>query len=461
MVNNHRINILIIVLLSIFHYHPVSGSDSLTRKILSFEEFCGIIKKYHPIVQRSYRQIDIARNENKIANAAFIPKFELQTGQKKLVQPYYNLLNANFKIPTWYGIDFKLQYERNIGTYVDPEHLTSEEGLFTMGISVPLVDGLIQNENRTRTLQSKIAIQSAENDVIITLNQLMMEAVNAYWEWTYQYYNWQLAKKLYQKAEERHRNVRLMFVKGDRSASDTLETFASLQDRSMLVLESKKKYMLSLWALNTFLWLDNQPYPLSVNVMPDSVKTVLPSVTTIDTNISYLPSIRYYDYKLKQLNLDMKLKKNKIFPDVYLDYNLLNKGISTAWTNNDYKWRISVALPIWIQKELSDIRITKYKIKQTELDKQYKQAEVTNKINSYKEVIEILKQQNQNIDQIVENYTTLLKQEEIKFQIGESSIFLIISRENKIFELQQKQLLTRVEYYKYTNLLKAIQMQFN
>jgi outer membrane protein TolC len=435
-------------------------ADTLSAKKLSFEDFYGIIKQHHPLVQQLRIAIELAKAEKAKANAAFIPKFGLQNDEKQLNQPYYNLLDASIKAPTWYGIDLKVQYEKNVGKYVSPEIATSNEGLLTAGISVPLMEGLIQNEARIRALQAKIGVLNAENELILMLNQIMTDATNSYWEWTYNYYNWKLSEKLYERALNRHKGIVTMYIKGDRPASDTLESFTFVQDRQILLIEAQRKHIQAQWTLNTFFWLNNRPLPVTESLVPVTVNSVLLNPVSIDTNTYQHPFIRYYDYKLKQLNLDLKLKRNKILPDVQIDYNFLSKGFSGVWSNNNYKWRVSVSFPLWIQKELADTRITRYKIQQTQLGRDFKQIELNNKLQNYKTQLELLQSQNQNLDKAVENFRTLLKQEEIKFQMGESSIFLIISRENKLFEMEQKQIKTQTEYYKYENLLKALQMQF-
>jgi outer membrane protein TolC len=451
--------IILICFVGIYSFSGVYA-DTLSVKKLSFEDFYGIIRQHHPLVQQLRIAIELAKAEKAKANAVFIPKFGLQNDEKYLNQPYYNLLNANLKAPTWYGIDLKAQYEKNIGKYINPENNTPTDGLLTVGVSVPLMEGLIQNENRTRVLQAKIGVLNAENELILMLNQIMTDATNSYWEWSYNYFNLDLSKKLYERALNRHKGICTMYIKGDRPASDTLESYTFVQDRQILFLEAERKYIQSQWTLNTFFWLNNRPLPITEPIIPVTVNVVSIKTVSIDTNLFQHPFIRYYDYKLKQLNLDLKLKRNKILPDIRVDYNFLSKGFSGTWSSNNYKWRVSVAFPLWIQKELADMRITRYKIQQTQLGRDFKQIELNNKLQNYKTQLELIQQQNQNLDKAVENFKLLLKQEEIKFQMGESSIFLIISRENKLFEMEQKQIKIQTEYYKYENLLKALQMQF-
>ena len=56
---------------------------------------------------------------------------------------------------------------------------------------------------------------------------------------------------------------------------------------------------------------------------------------------------------------------------------------------------------------------------------------ITNELESY--II-----QNELIEDIVKDYDTMLSAEERKFSFGESSVFLINTRENKLIEVQVK-----------------------
>ena len=51
-------------------------------------------------------------------------------------------------------------------------------------------------------------------------------------------------------------------------------------------------------------------------------------------------------------------------------------------------------------------------------------------------------------EEMVTNYSTLLQAENEKFRIGESSIFLLNSREQKLIEAQLKQLKLQAQYQK-------------
>ena len=89
---------------------------------MSLEEYLGYVKQFHPIV----KQVDlvIAESEAKLlkSRGAFDPKLEVDYDKKQFKgTEYYNKLNATFKVPTWYGVEFKANYEENTGVFLNAE----------------------------------------------------------------------------------------------------------------------------------------------------------------------------------------------------------------------------------------------------------------------------------------------------------------------------------------------------
>lgn len=81
--------------------------------VLRFNEYLGYVKKYHPITKQAELQLGIGQANLMKARGGFDPKIEVDYDQKKFKgSEYYERLNATFKIPTWYGIELKGNYER-------------------------------------------------------------------------------------------------------------------------------------------------------------------------------------------------------------------------------------------------------------------------------------------------------------------------------------------------------------
>ena len=73
--------------------------------------------------------------------------------------------------------------------------------------------------------------------------------------------------------------------------------------------------------------------------------------------------------------------------------------------------------------------------------------QLQNKINAQKEVINSLFKQRSLANELVKNYSTMLTSEERLFTFGESSLFLINSRESSLITAQLNAIALNNEFY--------------
>ncbi len=83
--------------------------------------------------------------------------------------------------------------------------------------------------------------------------------------------------------------------------------------------------------------------------------------------------------------------------------------------------------------ELANLKIT-----ENRLQLQQKELEWNNKLESYFLSLQNIADQIRRLEQMVVGYRSLLDAENEKFNIGESSIFLLNSREQKLLDAQLK-----------------------
>jgi outer membrane protein TolC len=124
------------------------------------------------------------------------------------------------------------------------------------------------------------------------------------------------------------------------------------------------------------------------------------------------------------------------------------KGWDANYLDNNYKWGLVFKMPLFLREGRGDYMKAQLKIKEATLELNTKQWQVENKIRSYSNESTMLQQQLSSIQTMFKNYQALLKNEELKFTQGESSLFMINSRETKLLEVAQKQIDLRVKYQK-------------
>jgi outer membrane protein TolC len=420
-----------------------------TQTVLQFDEFLGYVKKFHPIVRQAQLVIDQSQAELLKSRGAFDPKIEVDYDRKRFKNTeYFNKLNGVFKIPTWFGVELKAKFEENTGDYLNPESFVPEDGLYSAGVSVPVAQGLLINDRMAALKQAKLFREQAKADRDLLVNTILYDASVVYFDWLKAYNEKKLFDNFLVNAELRFKGIQRGAEVGDKAQIDVVEARIALNNRKLSLEQAKVKLMKATLELSNFLWLDNNiPVELQPNVIPD-----INSEATVDTvlNINGLrnsevilenhPKLQSLDFKLQGLEVDRRLKANKLLPKIDLEYNFLTETpeFSRSLNTAEYKGGINVSLPLFLRKERGDLKLAKVKLKDTEYELDATRLSIQNKINAIKQELESYVAQNQITQQMVEDYAKMLIAEERKFQLGESSLFLVNSRESKLIDGQLK-----------------------
>jgi outer membrane protein TolC len=171
------------------------------------------------------------------------------------------------------------------------------------------------------------------------------------------------------------------------------------------------------------------------------------------------PKLLSLQAKIDGLEVERKLKKNNLLPKVDLQYNYLSEDYDrlNSFNTTNYKAFLNLSFPLFLRKERGNLKLTNYKIQDAEFEQDITILELTNKLNAIRFEINSLSEQVQIIEDIVIDYETLVSAEERKFSLGESSLFLINSREQKLIDarLKENSLFTKQlkSYVSYFNVL--------
>lgn len=450
----HLIAILTLSVLGISH----SYAQLNDKKIFSVKDFIEQVKQFHPVAKQAGLLVNMAEAELLSAKGSFDPVLDIEASRKTFDgKNYYHYTNPELIIPLPAG-DLKTGMENNGGDYLSSE-ITKGKSSY-LGIELPLARGLVTDKRRTFLRQARIYKEQSEQERLQMLNNLLFEAYTGYWQWAGNYELSKIYAGFLEVAEKRLRLVRVAFQNGDRSVMDTVEAFTQVQSYRQSMVEAEIKLTNASLELSSFLWLDgNVPQQLSEAYMPDTLNSIslseLPTKEElIEQSSLYNPLLLAYTYKLKALELDKKLKSQNLLPYfsiktnlLYKEYDLL-KTIDPVYVQNNYKWGLALKLPIFLREERGNYQKAKLKLKETELALLLKRQETNNKITAYSNECRQLASQLITARNLYRNYALLLRNEELKFSQGESSLFLVNSREIKLAESMQKQVELTIKYQK-------------
>ncbi|MEI6086157.1 MAG: TolC family protein [Bacteroidota bacterium] len=432
----------------------------LHAQLFTPESFILQVKQFHPVAKQAVIQVEKAKADLQSARGGFDPSFNFDASNKTFDgKNYYYYNNPELKIPTGLGgLDIKTGLESNGGKYLNPEVSAGQTSY--LGVEMPLGKGLLMDKRRATLKQAKIFQSQSQQDQMKMLNDLLYNAYNAYWQWAGAYQLFSIYNKYHQISTDRLRLVRIAFENGDRAVMDTVEAMTQVLNYEAQMTDARQKINTAGLELSNYLWLENDSaYQLPSQFFPDTIQFVM-SVT--DQSLDVLlnrsstenPTLKAYTFKLDALDVERKLKFQSMLPMVNVKANLLNsgynviKGIDGNFLQNNYKWGIDVKLPLFLREGRGDYNKSKLKIQETNLEFNAKKWETENKIRNYYSEANLLQVQIKSVQSAYNGYQTLFKAENLKFYNGESSLFLVNSRESKLIETAEKLVNLRVKYFK-------------
>ena len=415
------------------------------QTVFTLEEFLTSVQLYHPIAQRAGLLTDRARAELLLARGLLDPQLSADWSQKNFDDKlYYQIYSGKLKVPTALGIDVVAGYEQTDGIFLNPENTTDEMGLWNVGIEADIFQGLIVNERRIALDRAEVIQRLNENQRQLEVNDLLYDAGLAYVDWQ-QYYNYgQVLDSNVVLAENYFTITKLSYEGGEYTAMDTLEAYISYQDA--LTERQKNEAMLikARQNMENYLWYEGTPLELVPGISAPAFDVSVPflNIAPVTTVAAANPLLRTYLNQQEIFVIEQRLKRVKARPKMKVKYNPLlatrEESIRPTFNSNDLKWGFDFEMPLFLRSARAEIQLGELKIQEYGYLIQAKQNELTNKLQASINQIEVMRDQVRITTENVDRYELLLEGERIKFQFGESSVFLLNKRQEKFIESQLK-----------------------
>ena len=423
----------------------------------SFNEYLGFVKKYHPLVKQANLEINEAQANLMTARGGFDPKIEVDFSKKQFKDTeYYSILNSSFKIPTWYGIEVKAGFENDSGIYLNPENTLPNQGLASFGVTVPIGQGLFINQRMADLRKAKINLRLGQNQQKLMAILVLYDASVAYFNWKRNYKEVELYTTYLQNALIRFKGIKSLIGNGDKPAIDSVEAKIIVRNRDLNLTESQLKLTKAKLELANFLWLENSiPFELQEGIIPEinlqnTIQETLRTNDLLNQDFTILnhPKINALQNKIEILNVERQLKANALLPKIDLGYSYLSEpSYISNYRFQDYKIGVNFAFPVFLRKERGSLQLAKFKIQDTQFQLDLERVQLSNKINAQKIELTSLQKQRELVADLVIDNQTMLNSEERLFSFGESSLFLINSRENSLVLSQLADILIENRYF--------------
>lgn len=406
---------------------------------MAWSEFVATAVERAQDVRVAEAKVAEARAKRMSAFAAFEPKVNLSSEGKDYGNDLqYRLDRAEARVGLPGGIDLVGGASQGTGAFINPERKTPTEGLVNLGISAPLGGALVFSDRQYEWGASTRNLEIAEAKLDRTERTAILNAVKVYTFWQAQSEVQGAVDEALAVAAERLRLVREAFRLGERSEMDTLEAYLSWVDRRA---DAAKQANFTAGAIAEVEQLLRGADTTGVDLTgmrPQSLPVVL---GTSRLEIGSIPELEMVNSALRRERLATTTAWAQWLPAPYVDYRMLQWG-GSAWNPEAVQWKVGLTVPLFNQKARAELAGAQARLRAA-------QANATATQNQFDIVRVQLAQQVQALDSELKALTAsetasyaLLQQERRRFALGESTMFILASRETKYLEAVQKRTLT-------------------
>lgn len=437
--------------------------------VFTAADFYQAVLDHHPVVKQAALLSPEAQQEVLQARGAFDPKLFSYYDRKEFGQSlYYDKWNSGVAVPILPGgIDLKLTYDHNQGQYLNPEDLVPGSGLVSLGVNIPLGQGLLIDARRSALRQAQLALTLAEADRRKLINKTLFDAAKTYWEWYLTHRQYALINEGYQLADQRFRALRQRALLGDAAIIDTTEALITVQDRLVQRQQAEVDLQNARIRLTAFLWQTDdaqhaRPVDMPASVAPQAIETSVSDEKMLQFLLEKAaeshPELQKLTAKSQQLAIEERFRRSLLQPQISLNASLLSRtpqpGIGYDWSSyyafrpDNHKIGLNFVMPLFLRKERGKLRQVQLKSQQVALDRQQTSRDITNDIQTTWNDLQTVQRQIGVQQQTVTNQRRLVQAEQQKFDMGESSLFLVNARESKLIDLGVKLEALRTKYQK-------------
>lgn len=422
----------------------MSAQDAST---LTLDDFLARVRATHPQIRQATLARQVADADFLAARGAFDPSLSAKWDTKRFKGiGYYDEFESALTIPTPWGVDFKVGWERAAGQIINPERATPGEGLLSAGIALPIGPRLITDERRTALRQAELAQGAADADFAATVARVLQSAARAWGTWAEAEGRARIARDGVDLAQFRLDAVRRRVLEGDVAAIDSIEALAEFERRELARLDADAAAIAARLTLEGWLWQrDGRPDSLPASAQP-AERAVLAGESTLvgGDALAFLvarhPFVQQATARWRQADAERRLAAVNLLPSAGVEISGLSAGRSIgdiqapSLDGNETKFTGTVRIPLFARRELGRLRATEDRARTLLFERDLVRRNVAIEAERALVELRVVDAQVTRQQALLATQERLLEAEQQRFAAGESSLLIVNLRERAVLD---------------------------
>ncbi len=354
------------------------------------------------------------------------------------------------------------QFRYNPNSAESPYIETGEGGEYSAGLFVPLLRGLIYNEQSVAVKEARYGEQLAAQTFSLTRLDTLLRAGTVYWSWVGSKQKADVSKEI-QGLAVLVVNISTQQQKnGDLARIYVTEAEEDVQRRDADFSQAQRDFQRFSFRLSSLLFdMGGIPLPLPTEVnVPEKMPrpqefSQLDAEHYVLMALTSRPELKAIEVQKKIANVELKLAKNQMLPALN---GVLTEGYDTGLNGigNTYRGQLTFSEPLLLRSARGKMAAAKLRLDKLEKDKQAESQRIRNEVYDAISAINLAYQRFIALEVQVDKAQQVYIGERERFNVGDSTVFLIAERERQLNEAKIRMIDAEVEYHVGILALQAI-----
>lgn len=407
------------------------------------------IKRNHPKLMALNAAEQQVSQGIQAAEGAFDMRVEQNTRLK--TSGYYDgkhLSQSIIKPLRFMGGELKSEYRISDGNFADydGELDTRSGGEASIGLALPLMRDREIDKRRVAVNNAKLGVQEWNAQAQWSINQLLYSGLSSYLDWYETHLRLIVMRELYKNTQIREQAINTRVKKGDIAAISVTEFNAITLNRLSALQEARQQFARAQQAL-TFYYRDDKGEMTEIDKLshvPQNIswpyKLTQEQIEQIEHALNSHPSLSAIAFSLEQAKNEYRLSENALLPKLDIKAKVARDIGSGSETLGmvDSEIGLQFSVPLGQQTAKAEKVMAQQKVRELEYELKLRKDSL---VRDFRESVLML----ENIKQIAEiqarqaqTANALFLQEQKRFDVGVSDLFLLNARETSAIEAKLK-----------------------
>ncbi|MBC8044930.1 MAG: TolC family protein [Rhizobacter sp.] len=422
---------------------------------LSLAEFQQRVLAAHPALRAAALETDIADAELQNAFGGFDPlfkgKYELKHKDDK---DKFSTFDVGLELPisTFFGPRVSAGFKRAVGTDINPENRTAENGEASLGITLPLIQGFATDRRRAALSKAQLRPDLSAANQVQERNNLLRAASLKYWDWAESYSQLRIAENLLTIASDRSRAIAVRSRRGENAAIDSVEALLEVERRRGERYRAVRTAEQNTIDLSIFVWnQDGSPQPVAALPQALPVTTLLTRVDEAQVQIDKAaammlrPEVRRVDVAQRSAQIDLGLAQELQRPLIEAQVQSLFSKFNNL-TFSDYKASLTISQPLLFRSASATAQLAQISLQRTDFQRVQVERSVMADIDNAVSAMERAMERTQAAEREASLADVMQRAERRRFEAGESTLLFVNLRERAAAEALIRLATARADY---------------